>query len=92
MKKLIEIVKQFLGLGKTAKAITTVTQLNNEVKEAIVEVKEKVEEVKKKKRYYSKPKPKQSVESTTEKKPKSKPSAEPTTEKKPKKTNKPNQQ
>jgi hypothetical protein len=68
MKKLIEIVKQFLGLGKTAKAITTVTQLNNEVKEAIVEVKEKVEEVKKKTRYYSKPKSKPSVETTTEKK------------------------
>jgi hypothetical protein len=76
MKKLIEILKQFLGLGKTAKAITTVTQLNNEVKEAIVEVKEKVEEVKKKKRYYSKPK--QSVETTTENKSK--------------KTNKPKQQ
>ena len=48
MKKLIEIVKQFLGLGATAKAITTATQLNDEVKEAIVEVKEKVEEVKEK--------------------------------------------
>jgi hypothetical protein len=90
MKKLIEIVKQFLGLGKTAKAITTITQLKNEVKESIVEVKEKVEEVKKKKRYYSKPKPKQSVESTSDRKPKS--SVEPTSEKKPKKTNKPKQQ
>ena len=68
MKKLIEILKQFFGLGKTTKVITTVTQLKNEVKESIVEVKEKVEDVKKKTRYYSKPKSKPSVESTTEKK------------------------
>ena len=78
MKRIIEIVKQLFGLSSTAKAITTASQLNNEIKESIVEVKEKVEEVKKKKRYYSKPKTKPSVESTTEKKPK--------------KTNKPKQQ
>lgn len=48
MKKLIEIVRQFFGLGATAKAITTATQLNNEIKEAVVEVEQKVEEVKKK--------------------------------------------
>lgn len=48
MKKLIEIVRQFLGLGATAKAITTATQLNAEIKEAVVEVEQKVEEVKKK--------------------------------------------
>ncbi len=48
MKKLIEIVRQFLGLGATAKAITTASQLNNEIKEAVVEVEQKVEEVKKK--------------------------------------------
>lgn len=48
MKKLIEIVRQFLGLGATAKAITTAEQLKTEIKEAVVEVEQKVEEVKKK--------------------------------------------
>jgi hypothetical protein len=48
MKKLIEIVRQFFGLGATAKAITTATQLNAEIKEAVIEVEQKVEEVKKK--------------------------------------------
>jgi hypothetical protein len=76
MKKLIEIVKQFLGLGATAKAITTATQLNDEVKEAIVEVKEKVNEVKE----------------TVKKKKPSKPKTTVTAEEKPKKGRKPKQQ
>lgn len=81
MKKLIEIVKQFLGLGATAKAITTATQLNDEVKEAIVEVKEKVEEVKEKVKRKKKPS-----------KPKSKVTPEPVIEEKPKRGRKPKQQ
>lgn len=48
MKKLIEILKQFFGLQATAKVITTASQLNDEVKVAIVEVREKVAEVKEK--------------------------------------------
>lgn len=83
MKKLIEILKQFFGLGATAKAITTASQLKNEVKMAIVEVKEKVgevkekivevkERVKKKRRKPSKPKstvtPEQPVVKETQKK------------------------
>lgn len=80
MKKLIEIVKQFLGLGATAKAITTATQLNDEVKEAIVEVKEKVEEIKEK------------VKKKKPSKPKSKVTSEPIIEEKPKRGRKPKQQ
>jgi hypothetical protein len=80
MKKLIEIVKQFLGLGATSKAIITATQLNEEVKEAIVEVKEKVEEVK------------ETVKKKKPSKPKSKPTAKTIVEEKPKKGRKPKQQ